>query len=403
MYASDDDQRKGDRMTLDELDRAVRQVRGPLEQIRDELVDVELDPTRALLDASELEGDTATRWAAASATLSQLWESHRVLAAVLERFAKLRGTRTRLRPDQIAALSELVERPSITCVNQDGPAGSQEVVVTPAALVERMSADLVGAKAVLAQIDAAWDTLGPRLRTIGEVITATRELCEQLGEPEPDALETARQELTALGRRLANDPLSVQPEDVDALEASAAAPRADLEAIAGLRDHIGKRLATARELLAELRRTVRDADAASAEVAVKIADSPAAAPLRLVESEAQLEQVVKLAEAGAWGQAWRALAEWTTGADLLLAEARRIVADSRALIAARGELRGRLVAYEAKARRHGLIEDPGVLRHFECAHEALYTAPTDLAAADALLRRYGQALLGERSAREAQP
>ena len=390
----------GDEMTLDELDRTVRQLRGPLEQIRDELVDIELDPSRALLDASELEGHTATRWAAASATLSQLWEWHRVLADLLERVAKLRATRTRLRPQQIAALSELVERPSITCVNHDGSARPQEIAVTPAALVERMSAELVEAKAVLAQIDAAWGTVGPRLRAIGEVITATRELCGQLGEPEPDDLEPARQRLTALRRTLAKDPLSVRPEDVDALEASAAAPRADLEAIAEFRDRIEERLAGARELLGELRRSVRDADVASAEAAVKIADSQVPAPLSLVESEAQLEQVGELAEAGAWGEAWRALADWTTGAHVLLEESRRTAADSRALIAARKELRDRLVAYEAKARGLGLIEDPEVLRHFEGAHEVLYTAPTDLAAAKALVRRYGQALLG---GPEAQP
>jgi len=149
-------------MTVEELDRAVRQLAGALAQIRDDLVDVELDPSRALLDQSELEGLTATRWAVASAMLSQLWEWHRLAAALLERVAKLRGTRARLRSHQIVELSELVERPSITCVKHDGSTRSQEITLAPAALVQRMSADLREAKAVLAQVDSAWDTLGPR-------------------------------------------------------------------------------------------------------------------------------------------------------------------------------------------------------------------------------------------------
>ena len=399
----DDEQRSvGDRMTLEELDRTARRLRSALEQIRDELVDIELDPSRALLDESNLGGHTATRWASASAMLSQLWEWHRVLDALLERFEKLRGARTRLRPRQIAELRELIERPSITCVNHRESARTQNVVLAPVALVDRMPADLGEAKAVLAQIDAAWDTFGPRLRAIGEVLAATRELCGQLAEPEPQDLAPARQGLAALSRTLARDPLSVRIEDVDALEASAAAPRADLEAIAGLRDHIGERMAGAHELLGELRRTVRDADTAYAEVVAKIAGPRVAAPVSVAESEAQFEEVVERAEADAWGQAWRALSEWTTRAELVLEEARRIAAESRASLAARDELRGRLVAYEAKAMRLGLIEDPEVLSHFESAQEALYTAPTDVEAAKALLLLYQQALLTERAAREAQ-
>jgi len=390
-------------MTVEELDRAVGQLAGALTQIRDDLVDVELDPSRALLDQSDLEGLTAERWAVASAMLSQLWEWHRLVDAFLERVAKLRGTRARLRSHQIVELSELVERPSITYVNHDGSTRSQKIALAPAALVQRMAADLREAKAVLAQIDSAWDTLGPRLRAIGEVIAATCELCGQLGEPEPDDFEPARQELTALGRRLAKDPLSVRPEDVDALAASAAGARAKLAAIAGLKDHIGEQLADARELLGELRLAVNDADAAHAAVVVKIATPPMRAPLSIAGSEAQFEQAVELAEADAWGQAWRALAEWTTRAKSLLAQARRIGADSRALIAARDELRGRLVGYEAKARRLGLIEDPDVLRAFECAQKALYTAPTDLEAAEERLLLYQQALLTDGSLREARP
>jgi len=44
-----------------------------------------------------------------------------------------------------------------------------------------------------------------------------------------------------------------------------------------------------------------------------------------------------------------------------------------------------------------------VLRAFECAQNALYTAPTDLEAAEARLLLYQQALLIDGSLGEAQP
>ena len=61
-------------------------------------------------------------------------------------------------------------------------------------------------------------------------------------------------------------------------------------------------------------------------------------------------------------------------------------------INARNELRGRLDAYRAMAHDRGLIEDPEVSRRYDAAHDALFTAPTDLVEAATLVRRYREAL-----------
>ncbi len=46
-----------------------------------------------------------------------------------------------------------------------------------------------------------------------------------------------------------------------------------------------------------------------------------------------------------------------------------------------------------KAQRLGVVEDPDLEQTFARAHEALYTAPTDLALVAQLVRRY-QELIG---------
>jgi hypothetical protein len=87
------------------------------------------------------------------------------------------------------------------------------------------------------------------------------------------------------------------------------------------------------------------------------------------------------------------LEDWTGGANARLDEAKRALRANRTPIEARNQLRALLEAYQVKAGRLGLIEDPRLERLFARAHEALYTAPTDLTLAAPLVREYQEALL----------
>ncbi len=64
-----------------------------------------------------------------------------------------------------------------------------------------------------------------------------------------------------------------------------------------------------------------------------------------------------------------------------------------ALLARREELRGLLGAYKAKAARLGAAEDAELAARYDQAHELLWTAPCDLAAATAAVAGYQQAIL----------
>ncbi len=73
---------------------------------------------------------------------------------------------------------------------------------------------------------------------------------------------------------------------------------------------------------------------------------------------------------------------------------------NRAPIEARNQLRALLEAYQVKAGRLGAVEDPELARIFAQAHQALYTAPTDLALVAQLVRRYQEILSAARPAPE---
>ena len=64
-----------------------------------------------------------------------------------------------------------------------------------------------------------------------------------------------------------------------------------------------------------------------------------------------------------------------------------------AAIDKRDELRGLLRAYKAKAGRLGAAEDPGLAARYEQAYRLLWTAPCDLAAAEAAVADYQRAIL----------
>jgi len=389
-------------MKLEDVDRDLQRLRDAAERIRDDLLDVELEPNRRLLDESRLEGESAERWGATSAALLQLWEWHGLLAGLLERATKLRGAHARLRSGLVAELGEILGGASIECSSRQlshaggGRSGNSQSTMrlSPDELVQRMSAGCDEASALLGQIGTAWDTFTLRLRRAGERVGQSSDLCQRLGESHPRELDAARERLSQLNQALAKDPLSVTLDDIEALETSVTSVHADLEALAELPREIGDRLVGARELLEELRRAQREGEAAHADAVVKIAAPTVAPPVSLAGVEAELEQVVELSDADAWRQARDALAQWTARASSLLGEASRIAADNRAPIEARNRLRNRLEAYQAKAKQLGLIEDPDLCAIFEGAHATLYEAPTDLVDAEALLSRYQRAVAG---------
>ncbi|MFZ0381137.1 MAG: hypothetical protein WAL38_25155, partial [Solirubrobacteraceae bacterium] len=261
-------------MSRNDLDRELTRLQEASQRIAANLVELEIDSGRQLLEASPLTGASAARWAAASAALTDLWAWRALLDVLLERAEKLRH-RTR-RSDELRAL---LDGPSIELTRAPVPLaerdllGSAEVTThcTPGELIARMSSAFDQAKNVVAEFAEAWNTLTPRITNAHTALEQSRALAAQLGESERRDLVEAGHRLQSLSTALASDPLSVRPDQVDDLIDSLEAIRREFEESTKLRGALDARLADARARLANLTTIIQEARTAHEELAVKVA------------------------------------------------------------------------------------------------------------------------------------
>jgi hypothetical protein len=386
-------------MTITEIDATLARLTETVERVGNNLVDLELDSTRELLDELPLEGESASSWQRTRVSVAGLWQLHGLLLKHLERARELRGTKAHPKPDQLAMLEQLLTGPSIEVSTRQVPlaerdlTGEEEVVVrcTFDDLLARMSSEFDEAKAVLARFSAAWDTLSRRARAAQDHVAELRELASSLGEPEPAELERVRSELAVMQSVLARDPFSVEVAELDRIEATLRTGRADLDAVDRLRRDVARRLKEAQELLLEAGEWLGAASEARTRALSRIAglvvpELPADGP----HLARELADVEELLHAGSWRPAAEALAAWTRRAVRLRDEGKAIAAESLAPLEERNELRGRLDGYEAKAAKLDLLEQPELAQLHGRLREELYTAPTDLRRARILMRDFQQ-------------
>ena len=388
--------------TLGQLDRRLADLRAASEQTGANLLELELDPTRRLLDEATLEGLSAFSWAWASARLMQLWQLQGVLDTHLDRATKLRGTRGRLRSDQLAGLAELLDGDSIAVEVGEVPLDRRDLLAAPRRTARLGVDDLLAymsnvfdeVKDVVASFARAWN-LEPRRHAVEAHLTELAELARQLGEPEPKELAPGRHRLLELAAARERDPLSVAPVELERIESSIRTASAELRELVEFRTDFDGHLLPARELMAALLRAQEECELAHRTLLVKIVGPSVREPITFgTEVSAQLEHVTELADAGAWREAHRALDEWTRRSSALLAKAERSTIENQAPIQERNQLRGLLDAYRAKAVRAGREEDPELSRLLGLAQTTLFTAPTDLGRARELVRLCQQRLLG---------
>lgn len=179
------------------------------------LLELELDPTRELLEQASLTGVTAERWNAASAALLDAWAAQAELEAVIAEAGALRGRRQR------EALGHLA----------------------PDALLARLRAGCDQARACLTDVARAWEVFVPRLQRASDVLAGAD-----------------RAELARLTASLTADPLGAPVADLDALDA-----------VVAFRLDAPAQLAAARVVLDELRAVAEQTQAAHAAAQEKIA------------------------------------------------------------------------------------------------------------------------------------
>jgi hypothetical protein len=215
-------------------------------------------------------------------------------------------------------------------------------------------------------------------------------------------LTAAQGKLARLRDTLNSDPLALlQPDGtVDTSGADRLAERVSVTAnradeLVRLRDEAHQRVTEVTAAAATARSAREDAVAAWRQASAKItAGALPAPPPDMADLSGRMADLGTLLAGGRWTRLAseldlleRELATATAG----FREAERAVV---AAMAKRDELRGLLGAYKAKAARLGGAEDSGLAQRYDLARDLLWTAPCDLAAAEAAVTAYQQAVLG---------
>ena len=158
-------------MSLLELDQERERLVVTSEHIGANLMELQRDPTREMLDLAILDGVTASRWAAASQSAEQLWTWFTKLTVLLDEANRLRGTRRSLSATQEAELRTLLTGPSIELSDTTVPihlrrlddARRASTRCTPDQLIEMMTAAFNDVRDIVAATQFAWDQLVPRV------------------------------------------------------------------------------------------------------------------------------------------------------------------------------------------------------------------------------------------------
>jgi hypothetical protein len=384
-------------------DRILTSLRGTVATMSANLMDLENDVTRTRLDQAPLAGTTATRWAEARGDLASLWQWYAQLNQTLERATELRGAKARPDSGTLQQLDWLLNGPSIELssasipLTERGLLGPSETTMrcAPPQLLDLMRAAFDHVIGTIAACAQRWAALDPKVAALSEQITDAQRLAGTVSDGHQPELDRAKAEVEKIAAAAMSDPLGVSDGAVDQAVATVASVDNELRRLVDVKDQMATRLAAAHQQLSDLAGATAAAAAARAEALAKITrptvvdPRPAAGAL-----EAELIRVETLAAHGDWRAAASLLAQWTTRCGDALGEANRALVANRAPLATRDELRGRLDAYRAKAYRLGRLEDQALAGLYTRARAALFTAPTDLAEAEELVRRYQQALSG---------
>ena len=377
------------------------------------LLELDDHPGRRLLDGAKLTGSTAQAWEKASAELAGLWTVFEAYQQVLDRVVAMRGgPKTRLGDRELAAMADLLTGRSVALPRQAvpferrgllDPASVQDLLTLDEA-VESMTRTYDLVKKVAVEAENAWNRLLEPLDELQAKARSARATADRVGvsaDPVFERLAGIEVQSSDLRRRALSDPLgtaagggAATPARVARLLADLAGVQTELDQALAAREEFDQRLAGVQDVIVLIARAEAEAERIRGEVREKIARaklppaSEAAEHLRTKVAELQRERS---------GQSWtllgRNLSALEKNSRVILENAQKRVGQIRAPLDRRDELRGLLEAYRARAARHGVAETPALAAAHGLARELLWSAPCDLAGAEAAVRHY-QAAVG---------
>lgn len=396
-------------MSREGVDHALRQLRADAERISAALLDLDSHAGSQLLKGARLTGETWRRWDETQRKVATLWRLFDAYTSVLDEATALRDSTNRPDVDVLLTLTAMLTGPSVDLPDGEVPLdqrtllGPERKRVTLDEAVQLMSDEYEAAAAVVVAADNAWTALLLPLDDVEEGWRDAARVAHELDGVRHPELDRIGRELTAFGRIVRTDPLSLvsgsgseakaDTSRLEALSKALEAFRAELAGAVAARDGhtaLVDRLTGAIDEVAEAEREARE----SRETALLKIDSPGL-PDPVEPSAGLRDRLAALAALCAEGR-WRELAARSADLERAVATALdRVRADrdlAAGLLDRRAELRGRLQAYQAKAGRLGLAEDARISGLHDRARDLLWTAPCDLRAATAALAEYQRAI-----------
>jgi hypothetical protein len=402
-------------MTREQAAVAAAAATAERDSIQTNLLELDGSFGKQMLAGAVLTGESKRRWEAAAADLAALWETFTTYAAVVDQAAGLLAGARRSSDRELAQITTLLTGASVE-VTRSVPLARRDLTETGrsrlslAAAVREMRRSFDGVGDVVAGAESVWNETADGLSEIGAELDAAKKQLGDTGDDEAAAaLAAARDELGRLRDLLNADPLalwqggSVDTARLGRLRKQAAAAAARAAEIARVRADAQRRIAAAAAAVSAAAAACADAVAARDRAAARIAAAELPPPpAEAVGLDVRLAALDKLQAAGRWGR----LAEELDTIEAQAAAAGQRCRDTQqaaaALLDRRNELRGLLDAYQIKAARLGAAEDSELSRLYDQAHELLWTAPCDLAAAAAAVTRYQQATLALSGRRQPQ-
>lgn len=389
-------------LSRDEVDRALAAVQADSDRIASSLVEMDAHPGHKLLKNAALTGLTARRWEQARTAMATLWEQYATYRDMVARAQEVRARRSRPGDDELTELTGILHGTVVELdseavpIERRGLTGPAQVTekITLAELLARMRQAFDTVTAVLAAAESAWSAAIGRLDPLDGRLHAVSVQAESVGAAE-DEVAAIRRDLDRAREMVLTDVLTVQATDaLPDIERRIAALETRLTGLARVRDQFTARLAALESTLSDIEAIEATARQTHAAVVEKIAATGLPVPGDQASSamRIRLQRLNSRYGTAGWDVLAREADELDRFATSALDSARTALRAITGLLDRRAELRGRLEAYQVKAARLGHSEDAELARLHGEAHQILFTAPCDLAAATRALNRYRQAI-----------
>lgn len=387
------------KITVEGIDGRIGQFRAVLDRTTANLVALDADVTRQLLESSSsLRGATAASWTDASGRHADLWRGQFALENALTQIAQVRGTRKSPPQALLVRLDELLgaacvqlprstegARPRLT----EGPVPTLNLTIADA--LDAMSKDYDIVAQVVAAVAEVWGEPSERLRRLAEAVEKLGARLVQHGVRKSNEFQSVARAIAESEQEARTDPLAMDVAALPGLEARVARLEGSVDGLLRGREERVQDLAAAEGGVSAGRAAVDSCRTQLNRCAekVRVPDDTWSALERLGQEFVLLQREVELArQPGADGPCNALVAR----GESLLVDVTRLATAAQAGIEKRDELRGVLTAYQAKAQAIGLAESIELGEIYEAAREVLYSAPCDLELAEQRLTQFQRAV-----------